>query len=277
MAKKKRKPHKKPMRYPLSALDKFVYNAAIVVSVALCFGSILIFLLISRGVVFSDPAVIASYQEGYLILYLMPMMVFFAALAVFLGVVKEKKKPLFENESFQPQDGRVYIKETPVFSKEFWRGLSEEARLKVFWVAIAVILSFAFSIIIATMCLYPRDVLLENGEIKHYNSLNELTETKNIYKAERLVIGIGINGSKSGTSYYIELEFVYGDGEYRFEHTAFDDMTNEEILEYMLRLKSDFAGKCVIRDSDLVKALCRDRNFTETEKALVYELFDYND
>jgi hypothetical protein len=219
------------MRTPLSALDKFVYNAAIVVSVALCFGSILIFLLISRGVVFSDPAVIASYQEGYLILYLMPMMVFFAALAVFAGVAKEKKKPLFENKSFKPQDGRVYIKEAPVFSKEFWRGLSEEARLKAFWGAIAVILSLAFSIIIATMCIYPRDVLLENGEIKHYNSLNELTETKNIYKAERLVIGIGINGSKSGTSYHIELEFVYGDGEYRFEHTAFDDMETEEILD----------------------------------------------
>jgi hypothetical protein len=54
-------------------------------------------------------------------------------------------------------------------------------------------------------------------------------------------------------------------------------MTNEEILEYMLSLKSDFAGKCVIRDSHLVKALCRDRKFTEAEKALVYELFDYTE
>ena len=45
----------------------------------------------------------------------------------------------------------------------------------------------------------------------------------------------------------------------------------------MLRLKSDFAGKCVIKDSDYVKALCKDRKFTEAEKALVYELFDYTE
>ena len=88
MAKKKRKPHKKPMRTPLSKLDKLVYNVAIVASVVLCFGSILIFLLISSNIAFADPAVIAVHWEGFHVLYQVPIMVFFAVLAVFFSVLQ---------------------------------------------------------------------------------------------------------------------------------------------------------------------------------------------
>jgi hypothetical protein len=53
-------------------------------------------------------------------------------------------------------------------------------------------------------------------------------------------------------------------------------MDRMEVLEYMLRKKSDINGKYEVRGLNLMEKLCKDKNFTPEEKALVYELFDYN-
>ena len=95
MAKKKRKPHKKPMRYPLSALDKFVYNAAAVIFGVLAFGSLIVPLLVSKAIAFSEPSVIAMSQGGLLILCYVPLIMFFAAFAVAAGVLQNKQKAAF--------------------------------------------------------------------------------------------------------------------------------------------------------------------------------------
>ena len=174
--------------------------------------------------------------------------------------------------------GKWYEQGTPVFSVDFWRGMSEKAKLKIFGGIVASILIFAISLSISFLAIYPRRVLCENGEIKTYNSFNELAETRDIGEADYLIICVDRSGgSKNKVSYHIDEVFVFGGKEYAFSCFSFDNMETEEALEYMLRIKSDFAGKCVIRDSDLVKALCRDRKFTEAEKALVYELFDYSE
>ena len=277
MAKQKRKPHKKPMSYPLSKADKLVYNATAVILTVLAFGSLIIPLLVSRAIAFSEPSVIAMYQDGVLILCHVPLIIFFTSLAVAAGVSQNKRKPLFDNKSFKPRDRHCYKKETPVFTKEFWQNMSEKAKVKLYFGAVIGVLAFAISLFIASMGICPRDVLLESGEIKKYNSSNKVTEIHNIENTDKLVISIWVNRSKSGTSYNINCRFVFNENEFAFDHTSFDSMEDKETLEYMIGLKEKFGEKCVIEDTDMVESLCRDRKFSAEEKALVYELFGYNE
>ena len=125
--------------------------------------------------------------------------------------------------------------------------------------------------------IYPRTVLCKNNEIKTYNSFNEITETHNLYEADKIIINMGIEHTRRYKHYYIQNIFVFDGKEYIFSFNSFDKMENTEILEYMLRLKSDFVEKYVVKDAALVEELCRDKNFTAEEKALVYELFDYEE
>ena len=265
------------MSYPLSKADKLVYNTASVIFVILSFGSLIVPLLVSKAIAFSEPSVIAMRQSGIIILCYVLLIMFFAAFAVAAGVLQNKRKPLFENKSFKPRDGQPYKKETPMFSKEFWQNMSEKTKVKLYFGAVICVLVLALSLFIAFMGIYPRDVLLKSGEIKTYNSFNELAESHNIENADRLVISIGMSSTRYGTSYQIICGFVFGEDKFWFDQLSFDNMETEEILEYMLALKEDFGGKCVIEDTDLVKSLCRDRRFNETEKALVYELFGYSE
>ena len=276
MAKKKRKPHKKPMRYPLSALDKFVYIAACAVFCILSVGNMLLFLLISRNLAFDDASVVACHQEGYMILYQVPLVIFFVGLLISTSILYNSKKPLFGNKSFVPRQGYWYDPEPPVFSLKFWRGMNEKTKSKIFLGTVICILVFAISVSVALLSIYPRTVLCKNDEIKTYNSFNEITETSDIRESDKLIIKIVLTGGKS-KAYNIETTFVFGENEYDFLYTEFGNMETEEILEYMIRLKSDFEGKYEVRDTDCISLLCKDRNFTEAEKALVYKLFDYTE
>ncbi len=275
MAKKKRKPHKKPMRYPLSALDKLVYIVSCAVCGILSFCSLFVMLIIGNALAYNDSSAVAVHLNDTSILLCVPLVLFFLVAAVAVGVAYKSKKPLFGNKTFVPQ-GKWYEQETPVFSADFWRGMGEKAKLKIFGGIVASILIFAISLSISLLAIYPRRVLCENGEIKTYNSFNELAETRDIGKADYLIICVDRSGgSKNKVSYHIDEVFVFGGKEYAFSCFSFDNMETEEALEYMLRIKSDFKGKYKLKGTELIDKFCRRNSLTEAEKALVYELFDY--
>ena len=277
MAKKKRKPHKKPMRYPLSALDKFVYIAACAVFAVLSLGSLSVMILISKAIAYKDASAVAVSLNDISIALYLPLVMFFIVIAVATGVTYKNKKPLFGNKSFVPRQDQRYKQEAPVFSAEFWQNMSEKAKLKIFRNLVIGILIFAISLSLSLLAIHPRTALCENGEIKTYNSFNELTETRNIEKADYLIIRIVSCGGTTGrTSYRMDEVFVFGGKEYAFSCFSFDNMETKEALVYMLRLKSDFKGKHKLEGSELIDKFCKRNGFTAEEKALVYELFDYN-
>ena len=151
--------------------------------------------------------------------------------------------------------------------------MSQKAKLKIYICVIIAILFFAMSVALIFFGIHPRTVMCENGEIKTYNSFNEATETLNLEQADNLVFRINIVGARH-KSYTFSVAFAFGEKEYSFLYSQFAQMETEEALEYMLRLKSDFGGKCIVEDAELIEKLCKDQRFTETEKLLVYELFD---
>ena len=142
------------MSYPLSKADKLVYNTASVIFVILGFGSLIVPLLVSKAIAFSEPSVIAMRQSGIIILCYVPLIMFFAAFAVAAGVLQNKRKPLFENKSFKPRDGQPYKKETPMFSKEFWQNMSEKTKVKLYFGAVICVLVLALSLFLSRLWAY---------------------------------------------------------------------------------------------------------------------------
>jgi len=267
MAKKKRKKHKKPMRYPLSALDKFVYIAACAVFAVLSLGSVLVMLLISKAIAYKDASAVAVRLNDISILLYLPLVLFFIVIAIATGVIYKSKKPLFGNKSFVPRQDQWYEQEAPVFSAEFWRDMSEKAKLKIFGRFVIGILIFAISLSLSLLAIHPRTVLCENGEIKTYNAFNELTETRDIEKADHLIIRIvSSGGTKGRTSYHMNEIFVFSGKEYAFSCFSFDNMETEEALEYMLRIKSDFKGKCKLEGSELIAKFCKRNGYIKILK-----------
>ena len=189
----------------------------------------------------------------------------------------DKEQPIFGNKSFKPNPGQFYEEETPIVSRKFWREMSDETRNKLakFWVAVSVLFVTFFAL--SLFGIYPRSVLDKENNIKTYNSFNEVTDIYSVEKADKLIIDIGVSSSRSSRSYYIEIIFVFGDKEYGFGQGTFQGMKREDVLEYMLRKKSEFNDKYEVNGTNLMEKLCKDRKFTEAEKALVYELFDYNE
>ena len=281
MAKKKRKPHKKPMRTPLSKLDKFVYWATSILGLIISVVIQFIYAQISNHIAFSDISVIASSSPDAASILFLPLIFLIWVLSFFsiIYLYYDKKQPIFGNKNFNPPPNQPYVETPPIFSLKFWREMSKKtkSRLKKFIIVTTVLFSVFSALSLLGIC--QRSILDKVDNIKTYNSFNKLTSTYNIEKADKMIIDVGCNtGPKGGiTSYYIEIVFVFGDEKFSFTQHSFNGMDRMEVLEYMLRKKSDINGKYEVRGLNLMEKLCKDRNFTEAEKALVYELFDYTE
>jgi hypothetical protein len=277
MAKRKRKSRKKPMRYPLSRLDKFLYSIILVIGCIMSAAVVVIMAVIRDKVAFADASVVAV-DGSDAVLLILPLCFFFLIISLFPLIYLDsyKELPIFGNKSFKPRPGLPYEEETPIVSRKFWQEMSDKTRDKIakFLVAVSVILVICLAL--SLFGIYPRTVLDEENNIKTYNSFNEITDICNVEKADKLIIDIGVSSSRSNKSYYIELVFVFGEKKYDFGQGSFREMKREDVLEYMLRTKADFSGKYEVNGIDFMERLFKNKNFTAEEKALVYELFDYN-
>lgn len=262
MAKKKRKATSN-----ITSVLNFIYITACVVYCVISLGGILVFPAIAKKIVFADPSAVALNQESQNIL----LIIFFFAFSLAMFVLYNKNKNLFWGQS---QAG-IYEQENKMLYTKFGSGNAEKNKTKILKNIAACILIFVILFYAVFFSIYPRTVLCKNDEIKTYDYFNNVTETRNIQEADTIIVHIELYRTRRESYYYIENVFIFSDKQYSFASSSFGDMTNEEILEYMLRLKSDFAEKYVVRDTALVEELCQDQHFTEAEKALVYELFDY--
>ncbi len=263
MARKKRK-----TKSNSASVLKFIYITACVVLCVISLGGILIFPAIAKKIAFADSSVVALNQESHNIL----LIIIFAAFLVAMFISYNKNKQLFWG---QYQAG-LQEQEHQMLSMEFGNDTVKKIKLKYLRNTVICILIFVALFYIVFFSIYPRTVLCKNDEIKTYDFFNNVTETHDIREADTIIVNIELYKTKREQYYYIENVFVFSDKQYSFTFSSFGDMKNEEILEYMLRLKSDFSEKYVVRDTALVEELCQDQHFTAEEKALVYELFDYN-
>ncbi len=141
------------------------------------------------------------------------------------------------------------------------------------------------------MGICPRYVLDENDNILKYNSFNINTDTFDIEDAEKMIIDVGISSHHShingrhnfithyllkSYSYYLEIKFVFEDNTYSFKSGTFYEMTSEEMLRYMLYLKSLFPGRYEIIGENYADVVIGRKNYNSAEAYLLYELLDLN-
>ena len=118
----------------------------------------------------------------------------------------------------------------------------------------------------------PRDTLDDNNVLKAYNSFNKETHSINMDDTEKLIINVEKEHKK--WSFYIELYFVTEDYTYSLNENSFKNLSLEETLKYMLKIKNSFKdGRCEVSDEKYVDRLIFFGNYSPTEEALIRSLF----
>lgn len=119
-------------------------------------------------------------------------------------------------------------------------------------------------------------MLDENNNILKYNSFDKNTATFDITDADKVIIGIDHINHKGKSRYYVQIQFVFDDDTYTFSEGSFCEMNTEEMLRYILYLKSLFPGRYEITDADKAYTLIERNHYNAAEACLLYELLDLN-
>lgn len=268
----------KTPKVPLSRLDQFIYVMLSLLWGAFCIATVLLFgIVIPEALAFSDASVIA--REGVIgVLCSLPMAFFGAApLLIAMGHAWQIKQPIFGNKKFKPKFGKPVIKLSPLFSREFRENIRNDQKKYIKRTLVSFVITFTVCALILPFGLFPRTVLDNENHVKRYNCFDQLTDDRRIEDADKFIIQIYHSyGSRVSPKYGIRLTFKYENRKYSFGLGDFGDMEREAILRHMLLLKRCFGeDQYEIVNVEKMEQLVEYRNFTDAERKLVYDLFDY--
>ncbi len=266
---------KKP---PLSALDNGIYACLTILPTFLALAGLWVLSDTFPSVfAFRDPSVIAISKEYMLFAYLPFMLVLALAPPFIFGFAWNRKQPIFGNKKFKPKWGEPIIKVHPVFSENFRRELTEAKRIKTKRTVMIFVTALLLGVIISLFGLFPRSTLDEHNIITDFNCFDQVTGTRRIEDANAVDICIfRSSGHRSSGRAYLAMKFIFEDGEFSFTLNDFRNMNTEQALRYMLSLKSLFSKEEYrIKRIHNMERLLNDHDYSPTEIALIYELFEY--
>ncbi|MBE6773284.1 MAG: hypothetical protein E7544_03565 [Ruminococcaceae bacterium] len=265
----------KAKRPPLSHADSFIYILILFSAFFLIFGlSFLLYVVIPKHIAYSDSSIIASQTDDKAIFCFLPITLLLSQTLILMGSAGLKRRqPIFGNKKFKPRMFEPVLKVYPLFSRDFKKNLAEEQKEKIKKTVVFVSVLLIISLIIMPLGFSPRDTLDNENILKTYNSFNRVTHSVNVENAEKLVIKI-YKAHKSYT-YHIELTFIDGNHKYVFYEHSFDNLSSEETLKHIDEIKEVFNnGKYELLNTNRVDSLIESKNYSPTEKALVYKIFD---
>ncbi|MBQ8387709.1 MAG: hypothetical protein IJX46_02140 [Clostridia bacterium] len=267
----------KGKKAPLSALDKFIYFALILLDVGLFVFIMWFFLTMPVNIAFMNERTVAAEPAAALLCFF-SLIVFPWVFAVPVCMMISRKQPIFGNKKFKPKRGERIIMTYPLFSDDFKKHVWPEKKKKVILYTSIVSGLLAVSIAISLFAIYPRRELDSDGKLYTYNSFNELVDERSAEDAQKIKIIISNGtGMHPGPNRRISIWFEFGDqSRYSFGLQSFEKMSTIEALEYLIYLKSLYRDKVEIGSTKDMPYLLRDRKYTGREKELVYELFDYH-
>lgn len=265
-----------PSPPPLSALDKGIYAAVILLSI---FGPLcaIYFLAewIPAKIIFSDPSVIAGRNNAAYFSFWVIWCYIMVVGGVIPALAVEHKQPIFGNKNFKPKAGQGTIEVYPLFSKAFREHLSDKTKFTIKRTALVFAVILVVCALIVPLGYYSRTTLDQSYEVAAYNCFDMQTHRAPIEDADYMIIRItGSGRGGAATDRVLAIAFVYGDREYHFSLGEFEQMTTAEALEQMLHLKSLLNGRYEIRGEKWLDRLIAEQDFSAAETILVYELFD---
>ncbi len=273
-----RKFKRKFKKAPLSFIDKAIYVILIFLGVVLAFVLFALFgIYIPIKMSYSDVNVVAIVNSSATI-WAMPFSLLGSMVFVVLGYFGLKnKQPIFGNKKIKPSYFESTIKTYPLFSKGFRENLTVSAARKIRITAISILIAIVVSAFMIPFGFYPRTVLDKDNNIITYNTFNKETKRINISDSQKNVINISYsNGRRSGPRWGIQMIFVFDNEEYTVGLGAFDKMSTSEALRYMIDLKNNLGeGNYTITNTNRMEDLLTQNGYSDEEKALIYELFEY--
>lgn len=242
-------------------------------SIASVFGIIFVFYAVSEIVYFSEPNVIASSSD--MVLFASPFIIVFSfSLIITISIGFSKKQPIFGNRKFIPKFNEHTVEVYPLFSREFRENLSFRSKKTIKKIAIVVTVLLVLSVAVFPFGIYRRQVIYSSDTVSTYNSFDRVTHSARIADAEKMTVSVS-KAYKRYWNYNISVAFDYGEEKYVFTLGSFGDMTREETLEYMLKLKALITKEKFEKTKAYrLEYLFMDDGFTPKEQALAYELFD---
>ena len=263
---------KKP---PLSTLDKTLYFFAMMCAIVLCLGVLLLCgFVFPRLWAFRDPEVIASYQVAGIFMSF-PMIALFAFVPGLLVAFQiDKKQPLFGNKKYKPKWSEVVIVTPPLFSKRYFTQLSDKQKKKILTVSVVLLVLFVISLALMLMGWNYRVDLCHDGAIKEYNVFGRQTEQVQLQDADSVTIRIDERWRKTRYLYHIDIEMTYQDKTYVCTQGEFSSWDEEQKLLYLLHIKSLVNDQLILENEEYIEDLIHSHRYTESEKQLIYELFD---
>ncbi len=270
MASKIKSRAKKP---PLSFADKLLYYFLYLSAFIL---SLLYFYCISfiaEKVAYSDDNIIA-FNNDFIYLTSLPLILLLICSAIVIVTMGLKnKQPVFGNKKYKAKYNEYTIKVYPVFSAEFKNLYIKKNNKQVKTIA-KIFLSVLFVfLLILPFGICSREVITKDNQFFTVNSFNRISHSCDIEDFDKLVININVSGKNR--NYVINLDFISSDKTYTFSPHNFSQMSIEDALIYMLELKAIFKeAEYEIKNADRLHFLMLQNDYTNNEKALIYELFD---
>ena len=279
MAKKAKK--RKLRMPPLSFVDKTIYWLSMLVLCALDLGLLAGTFVLRNKIAFRDEMVIASEDNISLLWFLIPWMTFFLMTFILWLLPYQSRKPIFGLRNFKygppewPKEYPLFMKNKPTVY------ISERKQKERRQIALLLLVVLLISFIPYPWSLYGRDCLYSNGSIVQFNMFNG--KTREFSSGE--IGSIEIEAYRYTTGKYIKKEhwgvrmtFTTDSGkEYCFQHGEFcnDAPTHSPYwLTAMLQVKRRYdPGIITYSGEENLEKVVSDKNLTEAETQLLYELF----
>ena len=266
---------------PLSFVDKLIYWFLMLLSMVLMLGWFAGTLLLRDQIAFRDEMVIAVDDHYIIVWALVPCMTFFIMAFALLEQAYQSRKPIFGVRNFQygppkwPKEYPLFMKnKPPVFISE--RKQKERKQQAVFLLAVLLI-----SLIPYPRSLFGRDCLNGDGSIVQYNMFNGKAQEFSPGEIESVQIEthrITIGKRAKSRIWSVRMVFTTDSGkEYSFLARDFRYDSSADIpywLTAMLQVKRRYdPGIITYSGEEYLEKVVSDKNLTEAETQLLYELF----
>lgn len=189
-----------------------------------------------------------------------------------------RKQPIFGNKRYKPKGFQPLLPVYPLFRKAFRESISKKSKDKIKLILLILLALSTVCIALFPRGIFARKTLDRDNVFCSYDTLNEITHRAQVEDAEKMTIEIHRSHRRKGRDhYYIQLSFHFQDQTYSFLDREFFAAKDLEALEQMLYLKSFFKkGEYEILHSEYMPELLNDQHYSSKERALVYQLFEYN-
>ena len=282
MAKQRKKRRNKLQPPPLSRLDIWIYNIAILISVVLTLLFFVFCFVIPEFIAFCDESVVLYSVRWTQFLLLFPLVVSLIIIEKVWGEGLTEKRPIFGNKKINYNSTTQYKKVKFLFKKEKnSKPLTEfEKKWKIFSKT-GLIIFCIVSLLFGVGSLFGRNTLHNDGTVKTYSITNTVKSEYTIENISHVTIKSGTASAgrySTRPACYFDISTHNGkDFSFSMDEMRDTPFNTSETLNELLNLKECYESQGIdvsIDGLEYVEELIEHYEMNDSEKEMLYELFE---